>query len=293
MDDIIGKVGVSVISAIIVAFLSQWGLIKANPGKEPPPRQVYTWRAGALLIGAAVFVLWGRFPPVIAFTTPPGLPVLQSVQAKPNTVPKGGLVTVTVQLDRPAPRGGVSVVLNSSDPAVLTVDGNATVPQGRTMGTAYSKAIEIPTYPSPVTVVASLNEATVQTEVNITDSSAHHSSDLDPSPRPARSAIPVHSPPSNLTSAAIASVPVPLDAQLLDRLEEAEGRLSAEKSYWEGVKQHMPAGTSLRPEINAQLFAAGSTARRCAKAQEASEAASLASCIDALNDHLTQLTIQH
>jgi hypothetical protein len=296
VDEILKQVVTTVISALVLAVLGQWGLTKAQSGEKPPAGQIYTLRAVSLLIGVAGFVFWRWGPPATASTSAAtNPPVLQSVQAKPNSVNKGGRVTVTVQLDRPAPRGGVSVVLNSSDPAILTVDGNAPVPQGRTMGTAYSRAIEVPTYPFPVTIVASLNDATVQTEVNVTDPPAQHPPYPNPISGSARPTIPVHPPVSNSITAAMvpAPKPAPLDAELIGRLEEAQGRLSAEKAYWEDAKHHMPAGTSLRPEINSQLFAADSTARRCTQSREASDAASLTSCIDALNDHLTQLSIQH
>jgi len=296
VDDILKQVVIAIISALIPAVLGQWGLTKAQAGEKPPAGQVYTLRVVSLLIGVTVFVFWRwgahETASTNAATSPP---VLQSVQAKPNSVHKGGRVTVTVQLDRPAPRGGVSVVLNSSDPAILTVDGNALVPQGRTMGTAYSQAIEVPTYPSPVSIVASLNDATVQTEVNVTDPPVQHPQNPNPSSGSARPTIPVHPPASNSITAAMVAAPkpAPLDGELLGRLEEAQGRLTAEKGYWEDVKHHMPAGSSLRPEISSQLFAADSTARRCTQSREASDTASLTSCIDALNDHLTQLSIQH
>ena len=155
-------------------------------------------------------------------------------------------------------------------------------------GTAYSKAIDVPTYPSPVAIIASLNGTTVQPEVNITANSSTSSRPEHPAHRVQ---LPASNPPS--ATAASAPKPTPIDAELAGRLENAQGRLSAEQSYWEGVKQHMPAGTSLRPEITSQLFAANSIAQRCTKARDASDAASLASCIDVLNDHLTQLSIQH
>ncbi len=252
----------------------------------------------ALAVGGGIFAARGGFAPATTER-----PLLQSVQAKPNSVQKGGRITLTVLLDRPAPNGGALVVLTSSDPAILTVDGNVIVPQGRTMGTGYSTAVDVPAYASPVAIAASYNNATVQTDVNVaappsiikdhvsrpSATNVGRANNLATANQPAASSV-----PSNLPAASpVVSKPPPLDAELIGRFEDAQGRLAAEKAFWENTKAHMPAGTSLRPEITSQLYAAESAGQRCAREKESLDAASLGPCIDSLNDHLTQLHLQH
>ncbi len=225
-------------------------------------------------------------------------PVLQRIQVKPIPVRMGGRLTVTVELDRPAPKGGVSVDLTSSDPAILTVDGNALVPQGQTMGTGYSQAVAVPNYPSPIAIVATYNNESRRADVNV----------LQASPQPSRDQIrtDVHrgypqASPSRDSSNLNSSTPetktmtnrTELDSELLSRLEEAQGRLTAEDGYWTGVRRTMPQGSSLRPEITSQLYAAESSSKRCERDRQAVNSVALSSCIDSLNDHITQLRLQH
>jgi len=294
VTDIVKQVVISGFSSLILNLLGQWTLTNQAADEKPAARKVYSIRATSVLIGVAIFLFWRWSSHDTESAAKANSPILQSVIAKPNFVKKGGRVTVTVQLDGPAPRGGVSVVLTSSDPAILTVDGVATVPAGRTMGTGYSEAVDVPTYSSPVSIIATYNDATVQTEVNVTKGDSTAQTPIYPQ-LPSRVNKQVSSPAPHDNSTALPTPPVrvPLEAELIGRLEEAEGRLTGEKGYWEGVKQHMPAGTSLRPEISSQLFAAESAVQRCERAKQASDAASLTPCVDALNDHLAQLRIQH
>lgn len=290
MDNILLQFAAAIVSSLASNFLGQRILANSQTEKKTPI--AISIRFSSLLLGVIVFFLWKWTGHTFESPTEQATPILQSVLAKPNFVAKGGIVTVTVQLDRPAPRGGASVVLTSSDPAILTVDGNAIVDEGKTMGTGYSRAVNLPTYLSPIRIVATYNNSKVQTEVNVTKAA------LSDQPTPSTQ---IHSkntmaslaPTATPTMTPLPPRPAPLDAELVGRLEEAEGRLSGEKNYWQGVKQHMPVGTSLRSEITSQLFAAESSAQRCDKEKQAADATSLPSCIDALNDHLTQLTIQH
>ncbi len=106
---------------------------------------------------------------------------------------------------------------------------------------------------------------------------------------------PPSSPPVAATASPVTQIPsklASLDPELLSRLDDAQGRLAAEKSYWENVKAHMPPGSSLRPEITSQIYAADSTSQRCSKDRQTLDATGLSSCVDALNDHLNQLHIQ-
>jgi len=285
-EHLIGPIVGSIITAVISAALGQL-LFKKNQGKETSnQKELHLWWLASVSIGVVVFVLW-------RWGTLGGAdPKLQGIQAKPNFVHPGDRVTISVQLDRPAPKNGVSIVLTSSDPAVLAVDGNAPIYEGQTVGTGYSHVVSTPSYPSPISVSATLNHLRVQTDVNVGDlptvkppPAAH--------PVVMRSSRPEPHPPSYVTVIPPAPKPAPLDAEVLGRFDEAQGQLASEESYWNGVKQHMPPGTSLRPEITSQIFAANSAMQRCKKARDAVDAASLSTCIDAVNDHLTQLKIQH
>jgi class 3 adenylate cyclase len=278
----------------------------------PPPNQVHhipPWLMGvgaiAVPLVAAIGIWVGHREHLGQHPPPDGavLPVLQRVQAKPNSVQKGDTITVTVELDRPAPRGGASVTLSSTDPAILTVDGNALVPEGETVGTNYSRAVAVPTYSSPVQLLATYGDRTRRANVNVVQGPTSR-------PTPGRPSTVIYgaailAPPSSKAPQATPSAPAldkgtaapaktaPLNPELLSRLEEAQARLAAEDAFWVNVKKTLPPGGSLRPEISSQIFAAQSTSQRCNRNRQDQDATSLASCIDSLNDHLNQLRIQH
>jgi hypothetical protein len=258
--------------------------------------------ASGIFVAALVFgSIW------LAQSHGPGLanqPSLQEIQSRPNSVKNGETVTLTVQLDKAAPQGGAIVTLTSSDPAILTVDGSVRIAPGRTMGTGYSQVVRAPSYLSPVRIAANYNNTAVETEVNVlaqADQPSHNTqapnkagkNNFVPPNLMTATARPAPSTSRPATPDGASLKPAPLDPELLSRLDETQGRLSAEQAYWEGVKQHMPPSTSLRPEITSQLYAAQSSSQHCTKYRQDSDANALRSCLDSLNDHLNQLKIQH
>jgi hypothetical protein len=274
-----------------MAIFAEWAFTKAPEEGKSQSRQIIYPRALAVLAGVAALVFF-LIPKV---TTPPSAatPVLQSLEAQPNYVRRGDRVKLTLQLDKPAPKD-ISVALTTSDPAILPLDGDVTVPEGSNMATVYSTAISAPNYAAPVVIYASYQDVKKRTQVNVAgqlkdSGSGNQVAMAVPAQKQSNQASLSVAP----TAPAVTLPPKPLSGELLSRLEEAQGQLSAEKSYWENVKSHMPAGTSLRPEITSQLFAAESSGARCTKAEAANDATSLSACIDSLNDHLTQLKIQH
>src|ERR1700748_3688057 len=100
MDEIFKQVTGAVISFIVSFVLGEWIVRKTEGGKSGSPKHLYAMRAAAVVIGLAVFVgwRWGGNSPTAAGAKDTDLPVLQSVQAKPNSVQKGETVTVTVLL---------------------------------------------------------------------------------------------------------------------------------------------------------------------------------------------------
>jgi hypothetical protein len=295
-DDIYMQLIGSVSTLLVTNFLGQRTVEKQSKGKESNPMNSYYVRAASVAVALVVFALlrWGI--PVIV---PDSLPKLQAVSVQPNSVKQGEQVNITVDLDRPAPQNGITAVLTSSDPALLTVDGNITVLEGRVAGTGYARAVYVPNYPRPVTITATYNGGRVSADVGVLKVATDPPGGSE-SPKPTKqSSVQVArrevASPAAVPAAVKATplpAPAPLNPELVARLEEADGQLSAEKGFWDGVKQHMPGG-SLRPEISSQLFAAESAAQRCNRAREASDAPSLNACIDSLNDHLNQLKIQH
>ena len=65
----------------------------------------------------------------------PKIPVTVNISLTPTTVTGGNPVTGTVTLITPAPAGGATVTLLSSNPAVATVPPNVLVPEGTTTAT--------------------------------------------------------------------------------------------------------------------------------------------------------------
>jgi len=292
--------------------------------KHPSRSKVFKLRAGTAAFAIALFTFLLE-PPYVdrilhvvqSFFSTADPAVLQSVQAKPNLVKPGDTVTITVAIDRPAPKNGVRVNLSSDDQSLLTVDGSATVYQGYTSGTAYSRVVAAPNYRSPINIVATYNGETVRTQVSIEgqvpgktikpefQGNTRNSTTTEIATANHMIPLPYIRPDASLTAQRDSSragpplgtdltpKPATLNPELVSRLEEAQGRLSAELSYWETMKRQMPPGTSLRPEIASQIYAAKSASQRCSNEVKASDAASLGPCIDSLNEHLNQLKLQH
>jgi hypothetical protein len=233
------------------------------------------------------------------------VPVLRSINAQPIVVRQGDTLVVTVGMDRPAPKNGLAVVLSSSDPSVLPIKGQVPIDQGEVFGSVEFQVPYVPNYRSPIHIVASYNGATVSSAVSV----GGPLRSADPAPRPVHTAATVQvglrksNTPATVPSAAAPTPgssagdappkPAPLNPELRSRLEDAQGRLTAELGFWETMKRQMPLGTSLRPEITSQIYAAKYASQRCSDDVKASDAASLGPCVDSLNDHLNQLKLQH
>ena len=311
MDDLFVKplIG-ALITALVPIVVGQILLTKTQAGQELSQPKSNILRLVLLCVGILVFALiWTRRTPSTITS-----PALQSVEVQPNPAKRQTTVDLTVHMNRPAPAGGASIFLESSNKSVLPINGNVLIPEGGTVGTTTAVVTGTPPNDLPITIRANYDGHSTYTDLVISKPNSsdtnhgdaadrtHEQSGREPSAEHKSAPVIKDAAPasaskvSSIPSAPISTSSPPraaLSTELLGRLEEAQGRLSAEKSYWEGVKQHMPAGTSLRPEITSQIFAADSTSQRCSRAREESDAAALSSCIDALNDHLTQLKIQH
>jgi hypothetical protein len=288
----------------------RYNVVNSIHSQEPEVKHTFKTRlfkmtatasAFAVVVVTILFEQSAYVERMLHFFAPSDIPKLQGVQAKPNLVRVGDVLTITVGIDRPAPKNGVTVNLSSTDPSDLTVDGTATVYQGETTGTAYSRVVAVPGYLSPIAIVATLNGDTTRTLVNVTGQRGGSDRGTQP---PILHSVPVNQNKRGQNNASLEdhaslpeqkppSAPAPLNPELLSRLEEAQGRLSAELGYWETMRRQMPPGTSLRPEITSQIYAAKSASQRCSDEVKTSDAASLGPCVDSLNDHLNQLKLQH
>jgi hypothetical protein len=95
-------------------------------------------------------------------TTNPAAPTatLAALVLKPTSVRGGTPATGTATLTRPAPSGGVNVVLSSSSPAVASVPANVVVPAGKTSA-AFAIATTKPQKGTVVTISATYAGAKV------------------------------------------------------------------------------------------------------------------------------------
>ena len=290
------KLLVSAVSGLFTTLVGAWILGRtADNGKPSAGKRRLNWAIGTVLALTLFFVV----------PKPPweheDVPTLQSIEANPNSVKKGDDITIVVRLDRPAPKHGISVFLSSSDQSILTTNGNAIIEEGQVMGTGYFKAVATPNYRAPIKIVAAYKEDQVSTQVSFTNPVSPEPvlRGIPQSPRTS-SSLPVQAKAvghlQEPQAAASAQQPRPdavLDPELVSRLEEALSRFSAEKNYWDNVKEHMPPGSSIRPEITSQIYAAQSTSGRCTREEQVKDAAALSSCVEALDDHLNQLKLQH
>jgi hypothetical protein len=112
----------------------------------------------------------------VSFTVQPGS--LQSVTI-PSQLTGGFDLPVIVMLSGQAPAGGTVVSLSSSNPSLVNVPANVTVAPGE-----FSVSFNVPTgavtTPTAVTISASLNGATVQSQVTLTPQQPPASMTLDP-----------------------------------------------------------------------------------------------------------------
>lgn len=247
--------------------------------------------AVTLILGGVAFFIARKLPSHGPEASAQQKTVLQNVQCQPCSVRPGDWVTITAWLNQAVAHGSPSflVHLNVSDGAVIS--GNNTIevkPDVRSANTHF-QVVRLPSYLDSIDVEAT-DEAGSRANASISvlknssphvDSSAVHTS-KPKEPQPFKS--------DNDT---VAPKPPAPDPELLDRLGDAQGRLTSEESYWENVKAHMRAGSSIRPEITSQIHAAQDASRRCDGYRQQGNVPDLRSCVDTLNDHLRQLSDQH
>jgi hypothetical protein len=107
---------------------------------------------------------------------PNATPLLQSLAISPTSVTGGTNATGTVILSSPAPSGGISVTLSTSNRAVATVPGIVSVPGGRT-----SASFTVTTFAvsaSTSVTISALYDTTRSATLTVTPASA-------PTPTPA------------------------------------------------------------------------------------------------------------
>jgi hypothetical protein len=80
-------------------------------------------------------------------------PAITSLTFNPNPVTGGSSSTGTVTLATPAPQGGATITLSSSNPAVVTVPASFVIPAGSLTGTFTANTVAV-TSPADVTVRA-------------------------------------------------------------------------------------------------------------------------------------------
>ena len=94
-------------------------------------------------------------------------PSLISLSLSPGSVVGGGSSTGTVKLNGMAPGVGISVSLSSGNPSVATVPSNVTIPSG-TSGATFNIGTSSVPKSTPVTITASLGEATKMSTLKVT-----------------------------------------------------------------------------------------------------------------------------
>jgi hypothetical protein len=164
-------------------------LTSSDPAAAPVPA-TYTVPAGVAFSGFSFQVgsvnvatqvtltasINGTFASVSFIVQPVGL---QSLTIAPSTITDGVAPTLIVMLNGQAPAGGTVVSLSSSDPTLANVPATATVAAG-----SYSISLNIPTGAvttnTPLTIRASLNGATLQTQLTLTPQQAPDSLTLNP-----------------------------------------------------------------------------------------------------------------
>lgn len=95
------------------------------------------------------------------------LPVIKSITLTPGTIVGPATVTLTVTLSGPAPPGGASMALTSSNSVALKVPAQVTMPVGVAVGSLALTASKVAT-PTSVTLTLSYNNSTQTAKVMIT-----------------------------------------------------------------------------------------------------------------------------
>jgi hypothetical protein len=96
----------------------------------------------------------------------PQIPASINLGLNPTTVTSGGTSTGTVTLSVPAPNGGATVALSSSNAAVASVPATVTVLAGTTTGSFVVNTGSV-TFSTPVTISASYNNLTANANLSV------------------------------------------------------------------------------------------------------------------------------
>jgi hypothetical protein len=102
---------------------------------------------------------------VNAASAPP-LPTVQAVSASPSTLTAGASAQGTVSLNNPAPSGGATVTLSSSNTSAATVPSNVTVAAGSSSAT-FTIATGTVATPTTVTITAAYNGTSRNTALSV------------------------------------------------------------------------------------------------------------------------------
>jgi len=108
-----------------------------------------------------------------ATLTPVVLPTLASISVNPATVNGGSSAVLTLTLSGPAPPGGASITLTSSNTAVLRLSSPVVMPQGFTTGRLRISPSRV-TAAATVTIKASYNNSTQTTTLTVNPGGSTH-----------------------------------------------------------------------------------------------------------------------
>lgn len=294
-----------VTSAAITALVGLAGIIlkpfieqAAASRKDDGSRQPWHWTpyfavVVAVMIGAYFAVRTAARP--TSSGPEPAAVALQNIECNPCAVKVNDPFLLVVNLRSPVPEQGPRSVirLSSSDPNVLNLNTSVVVEAGQTSASTYATVSKLPNYPGPLKIYANDGHITVAAQVTIISREDHATVNMAPKPGAPSQRVSRNSSNGDAPAALQAPPKPALDPGLLSRLDDAQGRLTGEEQYWQNVKQHMSVGTSLRQEITSVLFSADTISRRCTDERQQLDASSLHSCIDELNDRLSQLWLQH
>ena len=184
---------VSTASAILGAAAREGGAVvtlsSSNPAVAAVPASV-TVPAGHWSVSFAVAtsivavstpvsiaaISGGAIREVQLLVTPPPSPALSTLSVEPTSVSSGIAATGTATLGAPAPAGGATIALTSSDPGVAKVPGSITVASGAL--TASFPVTTVACTPGSATVSGTYGGVTRSAAVNVTSSADNVGIDL-------------------------------------------------------------------------------------------------------------------
>ena len=156
-------------ASITVAAGSSVGQVEFTAGTVTTPTQArFTATLGSSSMSVTITV------------TPDPTPTLGSVNLFPGEVTGGGSVTVQPDLTGPAPSGGVTVSLSSSNPSVAPVPASVVIPAGSQVASV-SITTGTVTAITDVTITASLPSGSVSSTLQIDPPETVASVSLNPS----------------------------------------------------------------------------------------------------------------